>query len=529
MRGRRGPGPSSFAVGLTVIIVAVIVVWLGFTKDVPFLNEPYEIKAAFRDTAGINNGSPVRIAGVNVGKVSNVEPTSPGAKSATVTLAISDDGARPIHDDASAKIRPRIFLEGNFFVDLSPGSPSAGEMDDGDTIPVNRTSNPVQFDQVLATLKSDSRNDLAQVFKEVGIAQDNGGAKAFSNSLKYQPNAYKFTAIVTEALLGKRPGDLGDFIRDQGVISQALDADPAQLRALIVDFNTTAGALADRQAALRASVAELPRTLQAAIPALDSLNAAFPDVRDFAIAARPGVRSLGPTVDSLLPLVKQLRGLVQPAELQGLARDLSGATPALARVSKNSVPVLQKLRAFASCTSEVLVPFGNDKLVDENFPSNGPVYQEAAKFLPGLAGESRSFDANGPWFKTVGSAGLETLNLGNGVFGSSTDPVVGLNPPPVRTRPPLEPHVPCETQEPPDLRSIAKSPPAKVRTNTAAVRERSAKSQEVAIAIMRQLLKLQGSKETVRTKPITLDEIRAIAQRNGLTGQLDRALRKAGG
>ena len=31
-----------------------------------------------------------------------------------------------------------------------------------------------------------------------------------------------------------------------------------------------------------------------------------------AIAARPGVRSLGPTVDSLLPLVKQLRGLVQP-------------------------------------------------------------------------------------------------------------------------------------------------------------------------------------------------------------------------
>ena len=30
---------------------------------------------------------------------------------------------RPIHDDARAKIRPRIFLEGNFFVDLEPGTP----------------------------------------------------------------------------------------------------------------------------------------------------------------------------------------------------------------------------------------------------------------------------------------------------------------------------------------------------------------------------------------------------------------------
>jgi phospholipid/cholesterol/gamma-HCH transport system substrate-binding protein len=528
MRGRRRPAPSSFAVGATVLIVAVIVVWLGFSKDVPLINEPYEIKAAFSDTSGINKGSPVRIAGVDVGKVSNVEHTSAGAQSATVTLAISDDDARPIHDDASAKIRPRIFLEGNFFVDLSPGSSSTGEMDDGDTIPVNRTSNPVQFDQVLAALKSDTRNDLRQVFTEVGIAQDHGGAKAFNDSLRYQPDAYKFTAIVTEALLGKSPGDLGDWIRDQGIVAQALEADPAQLRALVVDFNTTAGALADRQAALRASVAELPLTLRAAIPTLDSLNAAFPDVRRFAVAARPGVRSLGPTVDSLLPLVKQLRGLVQPAELQGLAHDLSGATPPLAKVAKNAVPVLQKVRAFASCTAEQLVPFGNDQLVDARFPANGPVYQEAAKFLPGLAGESRSFDANGQFFKVLGTGGLNTVSLGSGSFGSSLEPLVGNNPGPVRTRPPLQPHVPCETQEAPDLRSIAKGPPASVNTRTAAVRDRSEKSEAVAIAIMRQLLKLKGSKETVRSEPLTVAEIRKIAQRNGLTAQLNKALRAGG-
>ncbi len=526
MKGRRGPGPSSFAVGLAVVIVSVIVVWLGFSKDVPLLNEPYEIKAAFRDTSGINKGSPVRVAGKDIGKVSGIEFTSRGSQSATVTLAIADDDARPIHNDANAKIRPRIFLEGNFFVDLSPGSSSAGEMDDGDTIPADRTSNPVQFDQLLAALKSDTRNDLRQVFTEVGIAQDNGGAKAFNDSLRYQPDAYKFTAIVTEALLGKAPGDLGDWIRDQGIVSEALEADPAQLRALVVDFNTTAGAFAAREASLRQAVAELPLTLRAAIPTLDSLNRALPDVRRFAVAARPGVRSLGPTVDSLLPLVKQLRGLVQPAELQGLARQLSAATPPLARVAKTSVPVLQKLRAFASCTAEQLVPFGNDQLVDARFPANGPVYQEAAKFLPGLAGESRSFDANGQYFKVLGTGGLDTVNLGNGRFGSGA--ITGHNPGPVRTRPPLRPHVPCETQDAPDLRSIPKGAPATVRTNRAAVRARNAKSQDVAVSIMRALLKAQGSKRGVSDTPLSLAQIRQLAQRNGLTKQLDKALKAAG-
>ncbi len=114
--------------------------------------------------------------------------------------------------DASAKIRPRIFLEGNFFVDLAPGSAGAQELDEGATIPASRTTTPVQFDQVLSALKSDTRNDLRQVFTEVGTAQDAGGAQAFNDSLRYQPAAYKFTAVVSKALLGlaaRRPRRLG--------------------------------------------------------------------------------------------------------------------------------------------------------------------------------------------------------------------------------------------------------------------------------------------------------------------------------
>lgn len=520
----RDHGPSPFTVGAVLLVLAVIVTYLGFTKDVPLLNEPYEIKAAFRDTSGINKRSPVRIAGVEVGSVTNVERTSPGARSATVTLAIRDKG-RPINNDATAKIRPRIFLEGNFFVDLSPGTSGAGEMDEDQTIPASRTASPVQFDQVLRALKSDTRNDLREVFTEVGKAQDAGGAKVFNDSLHVQPSAYKFVAIVSEALLGKRPHDLSELIRDGGAVASALERDPARLRSLIVDFNATAGALASRDTALTAAVGELPRTLRIASPALDALNGAFPDVRRFARDARPGVRSLGPTVDATLPLIKQLRGLVQPRELGGLARQLRSATPALTRLTTSATSVLGQLRALSSCATNVLVPFGNDRLVDKAFPTHGPVYEELAKFLPGLAGESRSFDANGPWFKVLGTGGAETLNLGNGIFGSVAEPISGNNPPPIRNRPPLRPDVPCETQQPPDLRSIPKGPPPAISSTGAVSRTRESKAQAVAVALLRRQLKLEGSDTKVLDRAITLDEIRRIATKNGLTKQLDRVLR----
>jgi phospholipid/cholesterol/gamma-HCH transport system substrate-binding protein len=522
---RRGPTP--FAVGAVLLALALLVTYLSFAKDVPLINEPYEIKAAFRDSAGIKPSSPVRIAGVEVGEVRKVEHTRPGAQSATLTLAIRDKG-RPVRADASAKIRPRIFLEGNFFVDLAPGSAGAQELDDGATIPASRTTTPVQFDQVLSALKSDTRNDLRQVFTEVGGAQDAGGAQAFNDSLRYQPAAYKFTAVVSKALLGLKPGDLGDWVRDQGVVSAAIDADPERLRALVADFDATAGALADREAALTTAVGELPRTLRAAPPTLDALNDAFPDVRRFAQGARPGIRSLGPTVDATLPLVKQLRGLVSEPELRGLARKLRSATPPLAQVAKTAPSVLSRLRLLSSCANEVLVPFGNDTIEDKAFPATGPVYQDLAKFLPGLAGESRSFDANGPWFKVLGSGGAETLNLGNGVFGSAVEPIVGINPPPVRTRPPLRPDVPCETQQQPDLRSIPRGPPATIGAASGAT-AREDKAQATAVALLRSQITRQRSDTKVSSRTATLADIRGLAKRNGLSRQLERVLQRSGG
>ena len=70
----------------------------------------------------------------------------------------------------SPQIRPRIFLEGNFFIDLDPGSPSAPEMDSGATIPVSHTSTAVQLDEILTALQSPVRADLSRLLESFGTA-----------------------------------------------------------------------------------------------------------------------------------------------------------------------------------------------------------------------------------------------------------------------------------------------------------------------------------------------------------------------
>ena len=164
--GRHYRGLSPVAIGLVVAILFVVGFYLGFTKRVPFTSRGYELHATFESATTLKPNSLVRIAGVNVGKVSSVEPEGTMAE---VTFNVSDD-ALPIHEDATIKVRPRLFLEGNFFLDLHPGSPSAPELDSGSTIPVTQTTRAVQIDEILTSLQSDTRTNLQRALEGYGKA-----------------------------------------------------------------------------------------------------------------------------------------------------------------------------------------------------------------------------------------------------------------------------------------------------------------------------------------------------------------------
>src|SRR6476646_5719447 len=113
-------GMSKVVAGVLTTAVVLVGLFIAF-NGIPF-RSGYELKAVFADTANVGLRSPVRIAGVDVGKVTKVEAAGEDSTATVVTMEL-DDEALPIRSDAELKIRPRIFLEGNFFVDLEPGTP----------------------------------------------------------------------------------------------------------------------------------------------------------------------------------------------------------------------------------------------------------------------------------------------------------------------------------------------------------------------------------------------------------------------
>ncbi len=511
MRRVRRRGPSSFAAGVIALVVIAIACYLGFTKSIPFRSH-YEVSAVFKSANNIKPNSPVRIAGVEIGRVKEVRHASKGSSEATVKMRIRKSGL-PLHKDATFKIRPRIFLEGNFFVDVSPGTPSAPGVDDDHVFPVNQTDTPVQLDQILTALQSDTREDLKTLLDEYASALRGSGARGFNRSIRYWKPAYRDSALVSQAFLGEKEGDLAGYITSAGATAEALDRNRSQLKNLITDFNRTANAFAREDENLTAAVRELPRTLRAAQPALASLNASFPNLRAFAADLRPGVRSSLPAIAASRPLVAQLRALVSEPELKGLTADLRPTVPALTRLTESSIPFQREGRQLASCQNEVTIPWGNDNVGDKAFPANSPVHQEFAKVLPGLAGESRSGDANGQWFRVLTASGTNLIDFGNGRFGTSALPIRGANPPKPPTRPPLRKDVACETQQRPDLNSEPTAPPQQRRIDTSdpAYQERLGLAKRRAIRWREGQLEREG-----------LDDEMKVAENDATEALLDR-------
>jgi phospholipid/cholesterol/gamma-HCH transport system substrate-binding protein len=475
----RLPNP---VIGVIAVALTVLVFYLAFAKALPWTSG-YEVRAVFKNAQNLALKSPVRIAGVNIGKVSKIEPLAGGdgkaMQAALVTMRI-DDGGRPIHTDAKMQLRPRLFLEGNLFVDTQPGSPSAPEAASGYTIPIQHTSNTVQLDQVLTSLQSGTRQDLQTLLDELGSAfVDYGGAEGFREFYRTSAVANRSTAEVNQALLGTAPNDLSNLVVNLDKTVNALNHDPEQLKGLVTNLSTVTGSFAAEDQALQVAIHTLPQTLDAARPALASLNQAFPPLRAFSREALPGTRSAGPALDAANPWIVQLRGLVSKPELRGLVHDLRPTVPKLANLAIASRPFLEQARSLSSCFANVITPWGDMQVQPSSNatePAAGKVYQETGYGLVGLAGESRSGDANGPYIRVEAGGGQNTIIFPAGPAGSGVEKNVGVTPFPIlgyepaiaaSAKTPFRPDIPCETQEPPDLGSGGPAaPPQQSQSNS---------------------------------------------------------------
>jgi phospholipid/cholesterol/gamma-HCH transport system substrate-binding protein len=421
----------------------------------------YEVRAVLASASELRPRSAVRIAGVEAGEVTRVE-RGPGT-TALVTMVL-DDAARPIHTDATLRVRPRLFLEGNFFVDLRPGSPSTPELEAGGTIPLAQTATPVQLDQVLGALQADGREQLQRLVAELGTAVRGGGAEALGRAIDPAGEALRHSAVTASALRGTHHRDLSAAIADTGRITAALDAHRDQLAALVAAFDATAAAAAARSDELRATVRELAATLRVALPAVREARAAMPAVVRFARDVRPLLRRAPRTLDLARPLLAELRGLLRRRELPALARALRPPLRRLAGLQPGLSALLRQVTPVTDCVRDRALPVLTATLEDGHLTTGQPAWAELLHVMVGLASASQSFDGNGPAVRYLAGFGEQLLSTGRlpgtgELRGLTPVPVEGARPAPPPVKPPFRPDATCREQEPVKLDAPAVGPP----------------------------------------------------------------------
>jgi ABC-type transporter Mla subunit MlaD len=489
---RKGHPPHRTRNALILIALVIAGTYLAWTKSIPFQSH-FELKAVFQNAANIRKDSPVRIAGVNVGKVESVRSVCSTGQTdncqsnySEVTFTVDDNG-QPVNSDAQVEIRPRIFLEGNFFLDLSPGSPSAHNLSDGDTIPVTQTSTAVQLDQVLTSLQAPDRANLQKLLEGYGqtlnhkpSAADDAtqdpevqgltAAEAINKSFTYGQTAARDSAIVNEALQGTSPHDLSALIAGQARAFGALVGHESQLQGLVTNFNTFTGALAQESANLQRTIQQLGPTLRAAEPSLRHTNATLPYLRANALALAKGIPELPATIAASQPWLSQTAGLLGKDELGYVASQLRAAGPGAGKAAADGRGLFAQIGLLSGCVNNVLEPVGNVVLSDSgtgyNFNTNVPNFKEFGYAAADLAGDGVLFDGNGPVLRLFAAGGPTPVggpvpNLrspvpgaastrGTALWGGTTTPPIGTRPA-LGTKPPFRTDVACQNNALPDL------------------------------------------------------------------------------
>lgn len=458
-----------------LLVTLAVITAVAFGRDHLGQLGAYEIRGQFTSANRLRVGSDVRIAGVTVGEVRAI---TSGPHDTSIVRMRMEEGARPVHADATLAIRPRLILEGNFYVDLRPGTPAAPELESGGLVPVGRTTTPVQADQVLTTFDRGTREalhgGLAAFAEGLGRAESvprtvPSGARGARRTVRALEASLDSFGAVATAARGSRAGDLPRALIATGDVTSALARSPRALAEFMTNMRTVMGALAARDAELAAAIRGFDEVLAAAPEPLTRLDRGLPALRRLAVVARPLLRSMPGTVRDAQAFLDQLDGLSAPRELPGLLRELRPISATLPRLEPQLGALADRVIPVSRCLSETVVPALNMKLDDGVHSTGDPAWLDMLHAFTAAVGFAAAFDGNGVAVRAGITQGEGTL-IGaspatGGVAVADGPPVRGIRPTWLGygKDPQWNPGAPCAEQQLPNMRARSGTPPAWMR------------------------------------------------------------------
>lgn len=334
--------------GLIVVALAVASVILANQRLalpgwMPVLGQDFtEVEAELSSAQAVTpgQGQTVNVAGVEVGEISRVRLEQ---GKAIVTLRLEEDSV-PVYKDASVLLRPKTGLK-DMVAELTPGTKEAGELEDGQRIPIGQTLPDVNLDEILATLDGDTRTYLQLLLSDAGTALGGNGRELANTIRRFEPTARDTRRIAEQ--LAKRRTNIKRVIHNFSLLVDELGSKDDQLASFVDSSNAVFAALAEEDENLRAALQELPSTLDETQTALGKAKLLANELGPTLQALRPGARALGPALRDTRPFLRETTPVIEdeirpfvrasrPAvrELRPAMRDLSALTPDLLRTFK---------------------------------------------------------------------------------------------------------------------------------------------------------------------------------------------------
>jgi phospholipid/cholesterol/gamma-HCH transport system substrate-binding protein len=322
---------------------------LNLPAGVPVLGKDYfKLRAEFQTAQALSpgQGQTVDIAGVQVGEISKVELKN-GRALVTMNIqrkfADGKDGRPAIYRDARLLMRPKTGLK-DMIIELTPGTPGAGRVPDGGTIPVAQTLPDVNPDEVLAALDADTRQYLVVLLNGARQGLSSGNDRTLADTLRrFEPTARDGLAVTEQLQLRAR--NVRRVVNNFRKLSEALAGKDNQLAELVDSSNSVFQSFAAQDSNIRSTLRLLPPSLvqtqstlrkvttlaNTAGPAFQALRPAARNLAPAQLAIRPFLREATPIIrDQIRPFTRIAQPIV--AELRPAARDLTTLTPDLVNV-----------------------------------------------------------------------------------------------------------------------------------------------------------------------------------------------------
>jgi phospholipid/cholesterol/gamma-HCH transport system substrate-binding protein len=324
------------ALAFTLSCIGLIIfVWTQFGGTVPFAPQGYRINALFKETGLLVPDADVRIAGVNVGKVTSVQARGVNSD---VTMDI-DQRYAPLPVDTRAILRQKTLL-GEAYVELSTGDGAGPKFPDGGTIPSAHVEPTQQLDQVLGSFGPATQRNLEALLDGTDTALA-GRGEDLNNAIGNADPTFTALAAIVGAL-NDQQSDVRRVISNSGSVLTTLGDRSTELRTLVDAGDEVLSTTAARNTALTATVGALP-------PFLDQLRSTLVTLNGTLGIAKPTLQDLRPVAPLLTPALSEL------IALSGPAIRLLHQAPSLLSASEAALPAITRFtRAFKPAIDAIL-------------------------------------------------------------------------------------------------------------------------------------------------------------------------------